>query len=77
MIVRYLLVFALTSRICSWAQEAPKASDAEEEIRALETVRLESPTKTEVWSDNVAKDALFHLGNGAVASKEDLLAHMR
>ena len=51
--------------------------NAEEEIRALETVRLKSPTKTEVWSDNVAKDALFHLGNGAVASKQDLLAHMR
>lgn len=77
LIVRYLLVFALTSTICSWAQEAPKAGNAEEEIRALETVRLESPTKTEVWSDNVAKGALFYLGNGTVASKEDLLAHMR
>ena len=77
MVVRYLLVFALTSTICSWAQEAPKAGKAEEEIRALETVRLKSPTKTEVWSDNVAKDALFHLGYGTVASKQDLLAHMR
>jgi hypothetical protein len=77
MVVRYLLVFALTSTICSSAQEAPKAGNAEEEIRALEIVRLKSPTKTEVWSGNVADGALFHLGNGAVANKQDLLAHMR
>jgi ketosteroid isomerase-like protein len=77
MIVQYLPVFALISAMCSPAQETPKDSKAEEEIRALETLRLKSPTKTEVWSDNVAKDALFHLGNGAVASKHDLLAHMR
>lgn len=74
--LRNLLVFALISVVCSSAQEAPKASHAEEEIRALETVRLKSPTKTEMWSNNVAKDALFHLGNGTVASKRDLLAHM-
>ena len=76
MILQYLLVFALISAICSSAQEAPKAGNAEEEIRALETIRLKSPTKTEVWSGNVANDALFHLGNGTVASKQDLLAHM-
>jgi hypothetical protein len=58
------------------AQEAPKTGNAEVEIRALETVRLKSPSKTELWSGNVAKDALFHLGNGTVASKQDLLAHM-
>jgi ketosteroid isomerase-like protein len=71
-----MLLFALVATICSSAQEAPRAGNAEEEIRALETVRLKFPTKTEVWSGNVAKDALFHLGNGAVASKQDLLAHM-
>jgi Domain of unknown function (DUF3471)/Domain of unknown function (DUF4440) len=75
-IVQYLLVFTLFSAICTLAQEAPKAGNAEVEIRALETVRLKSPSKTEVWSGNVAKDALFHLGNGTVASKQDLLAHM-
>jgi|GEM_PF-2986801 len=77
MIVQHLLVFALISTLCGSAQDTPKSSNAEEEIRTLETIRLKSPTKTEVWSDNVAKDALFHLGNGAVASKQDLLAHMR
>jgi hypothetical protein len=77
MVVRYLLVFALTSTICSSAQEVPKAGNAEEEIRALEIVRLKSPTKTEVWSGNVADGALFHLGNGTVANKQDLLARMR
>jgi len=55
----------------------PKPANAEQEIRALETVRLKSPTKTEVWSGNVAKDALLQLGNGTVASKQDLLAHMQ
>jgi ketosteroid isomerase-like protein len=76
-IVQYLLVFALFSATCGSAQEALKAGNAEEEIRALETVRLKSPTKTEVWSGNVAKDALFQLGNGSVASKQDLLTHMQ
>jgi hypothetical protein len=75
-IVQCLLVFTLFSAICSSAQEAPKAGNAEVEIRALETVRLKSPSKTEVWSGNVAKDALFHLGNGTVAGKQDLLEHM-
>ena len=76
MIAQCLLVLALFSAICSSAQEAPKAGNAEAEIRALETVRLKSPNKTEMWSGNVAKDALFHLGNGTVASKQDLLPHM-
>lgn len=76
MILQYLLVFALFSAICSSAQEAPKAGNAEEEIRALEMIRLKSPTKTEVWSGSVAKDALFHLGNGIVASKQDVLGTM-
>jgi hypothetical protein len=75
-IIQRWLVFALFSAICSSAQEAPKAGNAEVEIRALETVRLKSPNKTEVWSGNVANDALFQLGNGTVASKQDLLAHM-
>jgi Domain of unknown function (DUF3471)/Domain of unknown function (DUF4440) len=71
------LLFALLLAVCCSAQEAPKISNAEQEIRALETIRLKSPTNTEVWSGNVAKDALFQLGNGSVASKKDLLAHMQ
>ena len=76
MSVKCLVVFALFFAICSSAQEMPKAGNAEFEIRALETNRLKSPSKTEVWSGSVAKDALFHLGNGTVASKQDLLARM-
>lgn len=72
-----LAVFALLLALCCSAQEAPKIANAEQEIRALETVRLKSPSKTEVWSGNVAKDALFQLGNGAVASKQDLITHMQ
>jgi Domain of unknown function (DUF3471)/Domain of unknown function (DUF4440) len=72
-----LAVFALLTALCSSAQEAPKIANAEQEIRALETVRLKSPTKTEVWSGNVAEGALFQLGNGTVASKQDLLTHMQ
>ncbi len=77
MTVRYLLAFVLISAICSSAQEPPKAGNAEEEIRALEAVRLKSPNKTEVWSGNVAQGALFHLGNGTVAGKQHLLALMQ
>ncbi len=76
MIVQRLLVFALISAICSSAQETRKAGNAEEEIRALETVRLKFPTQTDVWSGNIANDALFDLGNGIVASKQDLLPRM-
>ena len=77
MIIQCLLVFTLFSAICNSAQEAAKSANAEQEIRALETIRLKSPSKTEVWSGNVAKDALFQLGNGSVASKQDLLTHMQ
>ena len=72
-----LVVFMLLLPLCCSAQEAPKIANAEQEIRALETIRLKSPAKTEVWSNNVAKDALFHLGNGSIASKQDLLTHMQ
>ena len=75
MTAQYLLVFALISTICSSAQE-PTRTSAEEEIRALETVRLKSPNKTEVWAGNVANGALFHLIDGTVAGKQDLLARM-
>jgi hypothetical protein len=71
------LVFALFSALCAFAQEAPKISDAEREIRALETVRLKSPNKTDAWSEAVAKDALFQLANGVVLNKHDLLARMQ
>jgi hypothetical protein len=73
---RRLVVFALLSAMCCSAQEAPKIVNAEQEIRALETARLKSPTKPQVWSGNVANDALFHLGNGTVLSKQDLLTRM-
>jgi ketosteroid isomerase-like protein len=72
-----LAVFALFLTLCCSAQEPAKVTTAEQEIRALETIRLKSPTKIEVWSGNVAKDALFQLGNGSVASKQDLLTHMQ
>jgi hypothetical protein len=70
---QFLLVFALFSALCSSAQELPKITNAEEEIRALETVRLKSPNKTDGWSGNVAKDALFQLASGGVLNKQDLL----
>lgn len=75
MIVQHLLVFALISTICSSAQEQPK-TNAEEEIRALEMVRLKSPNKADVWAGNVADGALFHLLDGTVTNKQDLLARM-
>jgi hypothetical protein len=76
MIVQRLLILALFSALCSSAQEAPKTANAEAEIRALETLRLKSPTKPELWSGNIANDALFHLFDGTVARKQELLARM-
>ena len=73
MIDRCLVMFALLSALCYSVQDAPKSANAEQEIRALETVRLRSPNKTDEWSSSVASDALFHLGNGGVLNKEQLL----
>lgn len=73
---QYYLLFALFSALCTFAQEAPRITDAEREIRAIETVRLISPNKTDAWSGNVAKDALFQSGNGGVMSKQELLSSM-
>lgn len=72
-----LAVFTLLFALCCSAQEAINTGNAEQEIRALETIRLKSPTKTEAWSGNVAKDALFQLANGDVVGKQDLLTHMQ
>ena len=77
MIVQRLLLLALFFAIGTSSQQPPKAADAEVEIRALGTIRLKSFSKTELWSGNVAKDALFHLGNGTVATKQDLHPHMQ
>lgn len=74
MTVQYLLVFALIFTISS-AQEPPK-TNAEEEIRALETVRLKSPSKTDIWAGNIADGALFHLLDGTVTNKQNVLARM-
>lgn len=71
-----LLAFALVSVVSTFAQEALQMTNTEREIRALETVRLKSPNKTDEWSGNVATGALFHLGNGNVLSKQELLTRM-
>ena len=73
---QYLLALALFWVVSTFAQEASQMSDTEREIRALETVRLKSPNKTDELSGNVATGALFHLGNGNVLSKPELLTRM-
>lgn len=73
---RYLVAFVLVSALSAFAQESPPLTEAEREVRALETVRLKSPNKTDAWSSNVAPGAFFHLANGAVLSKQELLARM-
>lgn len=77
MMYQHLTALALISALCCCAQDTPKVANVEPEIRALETVRLKSPNRTDEWSGNVAKNALFHLGNGVVLNKQDLLAHMQ
>lgn len=76
MIDRHLAIFAMLSTVCLWAQEMPKPANAEQEIRVLEMLRLKSLNRTDQWSGNVAKGALFHLGNGVVLNKEELLARL-
>ncbi|MBZ5656812.1 MAG: DUF4440 domain-containing protein [Acidobacteriia bacterium] len=74
MIDNRLVALALLSALCCSGQETPKIGSAEQEIRALETERLRSPNKADAWSGHVAKDALFHQGNGVVLNKQDFLA---
>jgi len=71
-----LLAFLVIFTMGSSAQEPPK-TNAEEEIRALEAVRLKSPNRTDAWADSVANEALFHLEEGTVANKKDVLAHFQ
>ena len=76
MIRQYLVAFALLSALSMFAQETTPITESEREIRALETLRLKAPNKTDEWSASVAEGALFQLPNGAVLSKRELLARM-
>lgn len=49
------------------------ASDAESEIRAIETAKLQYPLEPERWAKNVSDDALFTQGNGKIVTKPELL----
>jgi len=49
------------------------ASDAESEIRAIETAKLQYPLEPERWAKNVSDDAVFTQGNGKIVTKPELL----
>ena len=55
------------------AQQKESTSDAEQEIRAIEAIRLKNPNKTSAWSAHVAKGAIFHQGTGVVVKRDAFL----
>jgi Domain of unknown function (DUF4440) len=50
------------------------ASDAESEIRAIETAKLQYPLEPDRWAKNVSDNALFTQGNGKIITKSELLS---
>jgi hypothetical protein len=54
-----------------------EATNAEQQIRALETIRLKFPNQSSEWSRQVAPDALFHQGSGVVVSADEFLQDLR
>jgi hypothetical protein len=48
-------------------------SDAESEIRAIETAKLQYPLEPDRWAKNVNDNALFTQGNGKIITKLELL----
>jgi hypothetical protein len=51
------------------------ASDAESEIRAIETAKLQYPQEPDRWTKNVSDDAVFTWGSGKIITKSDLLRY--
>jgi Domain of unknown function (DUF4440) len=70
-----ILLFALA--ICAGflarAGVVVPASNAESEIRAIETAKLQYPLEPDRWAKNVSDDALFTQGNGKIITKAELL----
>jgi hypothetical protein len=69
----------LATILTTFLQQESKAqtSSAEEEIRAIEALKLQYPLEPARWSSSVDDDAVFTQGNGKVISKAELLSNYR
>src|ERR1700722_9887590 len=69
------LLFALTTcaGLLVRAGVVVPASNAESEIRAIETAKLQYPSEPDRWAKDVSDDALFTQGNGKIITKSELL----
>jgi hypothetical protein len=54
-----------------------QTSSAEQEIRAIETLKLQYPLEPARWSSSVDDDAVFTQGSGKVITKAELLSNYR
>ena len=54
-----------------------QTSSAEQEIRAIETLKLQYPLEPDRWSSSVDDDAVFTQGSGKVITKTQLLSNYR
>lgn len=70
---RTLLVIVLLFGSSVIAEQKVTVSDAEQRIRAIETIRLKNPNKASAWSAYVAKGAIFHQGTGVVVKRDAFL----
>ena len=69
----FLLALAICAGFLARAGVVVPASDAESEIRAIETAKLQYPLEPDRWAKNVSDDALFTQGNGKIITKAELL----
>jgi Domain of unknown function (DUF4440) len=68
-----LFALAICTGLLVRAGVVVPASDAESEIRAIETAKLQYPLEPDRWAKNVSDDALFTQGNGKIITKAELL----
>jgi Domain of unknown function (DUF3471) len=77
MIAKSLIVTVILGAGLFSADQPREATNAEQQIRALETIRLKFPNKTGEWSRHVAPDALFHQGSGIVVGADEFLQDLQ
>jgi|SRR5579859_6894429 len=73
MIAKSLIFIALLRAGLFSTMQPRETTNAEQQVRALETIRLRFPNKTSEWSRHVAPDALFHQGSGTVVGAGEFL----
>jgi hypothetical protein len=77
MIAKSFILAAILGAGFFSANQPREATSTEQQIRALEAIRLGSPNKTSEWSRHVAPDALFHQGSGVVVGADEFLRDLQ